>query len=50
MMGGSYEGILQFLASALVKQEVNPETGKMEPKHLKAISPLSTLSDVYTDT
>lgn len=49
MMGGSYEGILQFLVAGLVKQEINPDTGKMEPKHLKAISPLSTLSDVYKD-
>lgn len=49
MMGGSYEGIIQYLASGLVEQEYSPEKGEMVPKHLKAITPLSAFSDTYRD-
>lgn len=49
MTGGSYEGILQYLAAGLVEQEFSPEKGEMVPKHLKAIAPLSAYNDVYKD-
>ncbi|MCP4163102.1 MAG: CocE/NonD family hydrolase [Deltaproteobacteria bacterium] len=49
MVGGSYMAIVQYLISGLVEKEFNAVTGKTEPKHLKAIAPLSTLSDVYDD-
>jgi len=49
MVGGSYEGILQYLAAGLIEQEYCPEKGEMVPKHLKAISPLSAYNDVFKD-
>ncbi|MBU0994834.1 MAG: CocE/NonD family hydrolase [Proteobacteria bacterium] len=49
MFGGSYMAILQFLTSALVEMEYNGASGQMEPKHLKAMVPLSSYSDVYQE-
>lgn len=49
MVGGSYEAIIQYLASGLVEQEWDATTGKKIPKHLKAISPLSAYNDVFKD-
>ncbi|MBU1170810.1 MAG: CocE/NonD family hydrolase [Proteobacteria bacterium] len=49
MTGGSYEAILQFLAAGLVELEYSPEKEDMVPKHLKAIAPISALSDCYKD-
>ncbi len=49
MVGGSYEGILQYLVAGLVEQEYCPEKGAMVPKHLKAIAPLSAFNDTYSD-
>lgn len=49
MLGPSYMGISQFLASGLVQSEFNPQTGRIEPKHLKALFPLVPLSDAFKD-
>ncbi len=43
MVGGSYMGIIQYLAAGLVEQ-VNGT-----PTHLKAIAPISSYNDVYKD-
>ena len=43
MIGGSYMGIIQYLASGLIEQ-VNGV-----PTHLKAIAPLSAYNDVWKD-
>jgi len=43
MVGGSYEAIIQYLASGLVEQSNGTA------KHLKAISPISAYSDVWKD-
>ncbi len=49
MVGGSYMAIVQYQVSALVEQEYNPATGKVEPKHLKALAALSSMSDAYRE-
>jgi predicted acyl esterase len=49
MVGGSYMAILQYSVSGLLETEYNPATGQTELTHLKAIAPLSTLSDTYRD-
>jgi hypothetical protein len=43
MVGGSYMGIIQYLAAGLIEQENGT------PKHLKAIAPISAYSDVFKD-
>jgi predicted acyl esterase len=43
MVGGSYMGIIQYLAAGLVEQ-VNGT-----PTHLKAIAPISSYNDVFKD-
>ncbi len=49
MVGGSYMAIVQYLVAGLVEQEFNEATGRIEPKHLKALAALSTLSDTYRE-
>ncbi|MDI6743475.1 MAG: CocE/NonD family hydrolase, partial [Smithella sp.] len=43
MVGGSYMGIIQYLAAGLIEQENGT------PKHLKAIAPMSAYNDVFKD-
>ena len=44
MVGGSYMGIIQYLAAGLVEKDANDV-----PVHLKAIAPLSAYNDVWKD-
>jgi len=43
MVGGSYMGIIQYLAAGLVEQQNGT------PTHLKAMSPISAYNDVFKD-